>query len=358
MRRLFEGGYYSKYRRRGYYLFHRYRNAATIRGRLLFEVQTSRLLFISALPQCGDYSRAATIRGTDIAATIYFSSTAMRRLFEGGYYSKYRRRGYYLFQLYRNVATIRGRLLFEVQTSRLLFISALPQCGDYSRAATIRSTDATATIYFSSTAMWRLFEGGYYSKYRRRGYYLFQHYIPQCGNYSRAATIRSTDVAATIYFSTTAMRRLFEGGYYSKSRRRGYYLFQHYRNAATIRGRLLFEEQTSRLLFISAQPQCDNYSRCSVYSKKYGIYIYRRSGFDCVVKRLRMALYKSDCDFMIANCQASNILLIAYYFSCDSFDCELWKNSQFAIKRISQSKPDLRYIVKIRAINPLGARRE
>ena len=36
---------------------------ATIRGRLLFEVQMSRLLSISALPQCGDYSRAATIRG-------------------------------------------------------------------------------------------------------------------------------------------------------------------------------------------------------------------------------------------------------------------------------------------------------
>ena len=287
MRRLFEGGYYSKYRRRGYYLFQLYRNAATIRGRLLFEVQTSRLLFISALPQCGDYSRAATIRSTDVAATIYFSSTAMRRLFEGGYYSKYRRRGYYLFQLYRNAATIRGRLLFEVQTSRLLFISALPQCGDYSRAATIRSTDVAATIYFSSTAMRRLFEGGYYSKYRRRGYYLFQLYhnaatirgrllfevqtsrllfisaLPQCGDYSRAATIRSTDVAATIYFSSTAMRRLFEGGYYSKYRRRGYYLFQLYRNAATIRGRLLFEVQTSRLLFISALPQCGNYSRAA-----------------------------------------------------------------------------------------------
>ena len=138
MRRLFEGGYYSKYRRRSYYLFKLYRNAATIRGWLLFEVQTSRLLFISALPQCGDYSRAATIRSADVAATIYFNSTAMRRLFEGGYYSKYRRRGYYLFQLYRNAATIRGRLLFEVQTSWLLFISALPQFGDYSRAATIR----------------------------------------------------------------------------------------------------------------------------------------------------------------------------------------------------------------------------
>ena len=114
MRRLFEGGYYSKYRRRGYYLFQRYRNATTIRGWLLFEVQTSRLLFISALPQCDDYSRTATIRSTDVAATIYFSATAMRRLFEGGYYSKYRRHGYYLFQLYRNAVTIRGRLLFEV----------------------------------------------------------------------------------------------------------------------------------------------------------------------------------------------------------------------------------------------------
>ena len=340
MRRLFEGGYYSKYRRRGYYLFQLYRNAATIRGWLLFEVQTPRLLFISALPQCGDYSRAATIRSTDVAATIYFSATAMRRLFEGGYYSKYRRRGDYLFQLYRNVATIRGRLLFEVEASRLLFISALPQSGDYSRAATIRSTDAMATIYFSSTAMRRLFEGGYYSKYRRCGYYLFQLYrnaatirgwllfevqmsrllfisaLPQCGdysrmatiqsidvaatiyfsatkcgNYSRVATIRSTDAAATIYFSSTAMRRLFEGGYYSKYRRRGYYLFQLYRNAATIRGRLLFvvqtsrhgyylfqlyrnaatirgrilfEVQTPRLLFISALPQCGDYSRAGI----------------------------------------------------------------------------------------------
>ena len=135
----------SSKRRRGYYLF-------------------------QALPQCGDYSRAATIRSTDVATTIYFSSTEMRRLFEGGYYLKYRRCGYCLFQRYCNAATIRGRLLFEVQTSRLLFISTLPQCGDYSRAATIRSTDVAATIYFSSTAMRRLFEGSYYSR---------------CGVYSR-----------------------------------------------------------------------------------------------------------------------------------------------------------------------------
>ena len=304
MRRLFEGGYYTKYRCRGYSVLPQYGDysrAATIRG------TDVALLFISTLPQCGDYSRAATIRSTDVAATIYFSSTAMwrlrgRLLFEvqtsrllfisallqyGGYYSKYRRRGCYLFQRYRNAATIRGRLLFEVQTLRLLFISALPQCGDYSRAATIRSTDVAATIYFSSTALLRLFEGGYYSRYSRRGYYLFQRYrkaaiirgrilfevqtsrllfistLPQSGDYSRADTIRSADVAATIYFNATAKRRLFEGGYYSKCRRRGYYLFQRYRKAAIIRGRILFEVQTSRLLFISTLPQYGDYSRAA-----------------------------------------------------------------------------------------------
>ena len=55
--------------------------------------------------------------------------------------------------------------------------------------------DATATIYFSSTAIAMQW---------------------QCGDYSRAATIRSTDVLATIYFSTTTMWQLFEGGYYSR----------------------------------------------------------------------------------------------------------------------------------------------
>ena len=80
---------------------------AAIRGRLLFEVQTSRLLFISDLPQCGDYSRAATM-------------------------SKYRRRGYYLFQCYCNAATIRGRLLFEVwclfEEIRCIYICLVFKC--------------------------------------------------------------------------------------------------------------------------------------------------------------------------------------------------------------------------------------
>ena len=41
----------------------------------------------------------------------------------------------------------------------------------------------------------------------------------------------------------------------------------------------------------------------------------------------------------------SRVIFIVYSFTCDSFDCELhvWKNSQSAIKRISQSKPDLCY---------------
>ena len=42
---------------------------------------------------------------------------------------------------------------------------------------------------------------------------------------------------------------------------------------------------------------------------------------------------------MIANCQAGNILLIAHSFSCDSFDCELWKNSQFAMKESRNQNP-------------------
>ena len=38
------------------------------------------------------------------------------------------------------------------------------------------------------------------------------------------------------------------------------------------------------------------------------LYVYRlckycRSGFECIVKRLRMVLYKPDCDLMIVNCQ-------------------------------------------------------
>ena len=49
--------------------------------------------------------------------------------------------------------------------------------------------DDTDTIYFSSTAMWLLFEGGYYSKYRCPRLLLISP-LMQCGDYSRAATIR------------------------------------------------------------------------------------------------------------------------------------------------------------------------
>ena len=34
------------------------------------------------------------------------------------------------------------------------------------------------------------------------------------------------------------------------------------------------------------------------------------------------------------------IIFIVYSYTCDSFDCKLWKNSHFTIKS-SQSKPNL-----------------
>ena len=41
-----------------------------------------RLLFISALPQCGDYLRTATIPSTDVRGTIYFQRGFEVRGFE------------------------------------------------------------------------------------------------------------------------------------------------------------------------------------------------------------------------------------------------------------------------------------
>ena len=100
-----------------------------------------------------------------------------------------------------------------------------------------------------------------------------------------------------------------------------------------------------------AQQSCDSgcdsgrvdYNECCGVGVLGWLALYRRTGFDYVVKQLRMALYKPDCDFNDCELPSGQILLIAYSFSCDSFDRELWKNSQFAIKRISQSKPDLQY---------------
>ena len=125
----------------------------------------------------------------------------MRCLFEGGYYSKYRRRGYYLFQLYPNAATIQGWLLFEVQTSRLLFISALLQCGVYLRAALIRGQ--------------RIFEGGAYS----RAAYIRGRRLFGGGAYSREALIRGQRIFEGGAYLSVALiqgRRLFKGGAYSR----------------------------------------------------------------------------------------------------------------------------------------------
>ena len=74
--------------------------------------------------------------------------------------------------------------------------------------------------------------------------------------------------------------------------------------------------------------------------------VYRRSGFDCEWRCTSQITI-----LMIANCQVGNILLIAYSFSCDSFDCELWKNSQFAIKESRNQNPTygIRSSVRTRA---------
>ena len=91
--------------------------------------------------------------------------------------------------------------------------------------------DAAATIYFTSTAMRRLFEV-------QTSWLLFISVPPQCGDYSKVATIRSTDIAATIYFSTTSMRRLFEVTYYSA-------------RAPTIRGGVFIRGNTVIIVYIS-----------------------------------------------------------------------------------------------------------
>ena len=42
--------------------------------------------------------------------------------------------------------------------------------------------------------------------------------------------------------------------------------------------------------------------------------IYRRSGFDCVVKRLRMALYKPDCDFNDCELPSGQYIINCIFF--------------------------------------------
>ena len=56
-------------------------------------------------------------------------------------------------------------------------------------------------------------------------------------------------------------------------------------------------------------------------------------------------LVKPNCDSNDCDDRPPyHIIVIRSRILCDSFDCELQKNLQFAIIRISQSKPDLQYV--------------
>ena len=52
---------------------------------------------------------------------------------------------------------------------------------------------------------------------------------------------------------------------------------------------------------------------------EYTVYIYRRSGFDCVVKLLRMALYKSDCDFNDCELPSGQYIINCIFFFLQFF---------------------------------------
>ena len=68
MRRLFEGGYYSKYRRRGYYLFQLYRNAATMATALINTYRRDTELYIDGITL---YSQEGTTQGDPLAMPMY-----------------------------------------------------------------------------------------------------------------------------------------------------------------------------------------------------------------------------------------------------------------------------------------------
>ena len=42
--------------------------------------------------------------------------------------------------------------------------------------------------------------------------------------------------------------------------------------------------------------------------------VYHRSGYDCVVKRLRMALYKPDCDFNDCELPSEQYIINCVFF--------------------------------------------
>ena len=62
--------------------------------------------------------------------------------------------------------------------------------------------------------------------------------------------------------------------------------------------------------------------------------MYRRPGFNCVVKQLRFWLFKVDCEFKDCNVHVLHIGLICVMYTLRSNNCELREKSQFAIIKL------------------------
>ena len=62
--------------------------------------------------------------------------------------------------------------------------------------------------------------------------------------------------------------------------------------------------------------------------------IYRRPGFNCVVKQLRFWLFKVDCEFKDCDLRVLRIGHTCVIYTLRSNDCELREKSQFAIFKL------------------------
>ena len=62
--------------------------------------------------------------------------------------------------------------------------------------------------------------------------------------------------------------------------------------------------------------------------------IYRRPGFNCVVKQLRFWLFKVDCEFKDCDLRVLRIGYTCIIYTLRSNNCELREKSQFAIIKL------------------------
>ena len=65
-----------------------------------------------------------------------------------------------------------------------------------------------------------------------------------------------------------------------------------------------------------------------------GMFMYRRPGFNCVVKQLRFWLFKVDCEFKDCDLRVLLIGHTCVIYTLRSNNCELREKSQFAIFKL------------------------